>query len=115
MELELDAVFLTRLEWALAIRLVSVKRRVTFFRHLGLGELDDGPVDPSVFIWEEHARRKRVDSATTALLVGGMTGGRAVKRKKLVNHYAGNDLFQRCGNYGVEFTERMIEGRRWNS
>jgi hypothetical protein len=115
MELELDAISLTRQEWALSIRLIHVKERVTFFRHMDVGEVDDGPVDPSVFIWDSHARRKRVDSTTTALLVGSMTGGRSMKRKTLIKHYAENSLYQRCGEYGVEFTERMTEGRRWNS
>ena len=115
MELELDAMSLTHQEWALGIRLIHVKKRVTFFRHMDIGELDNGSVDPSVFVWESHARRKLVDSTTTALLVESMTGIRSIKRKTLINHYAENDLFQRCGNYGVEFTEKMIEGRRWNS
>ena len=111
-ELELDAVFLTRKEWAQAIRLIRVKRKVAFFRHLDSEYL---PRKSTNFVWGSHARRERFDSPTTALLVSSMTNNRAIKRKALINHYSENTLHQVCGEYGVEFTEKMIEGRIWNS
>ncbi|OQE31080.1 hypothetical protein PENFLA_c002G02090 [Penicillium flavigenum] len=114
-ELELDVVFLTRKEWAQAIRLICVKRKVAFLRHVDPGGMKYLFEEPTNFVWESHARRKRFDSPTTALLVSSMTGNRAIKRKALINHYSENTLHQICGDYGVEFTEKMIEGRRWNS
>lgn len=114
-ELELDVVFLTRKEWAQAIRLICVKRKVAFLRNLDPGVMKNLSEEPTNFVWESHARRKRFDSPTTALLVSSMTGNRAIKRKALINHYSENTLHQICGDYGVEFTEKMIEGRRWNS
>lgn len=114
-ELELDVVSLTRKEWAQAIRLICVKKRVAFFCQLDTENVTYVSGYPTNFVWESHARRKRFDSSTTALLASSMTGDRAIKRKALITHYSENTLHQRCGDYGVEFTEKMIEGRRWNS
>ncbi|CAG8908982.1 unnamed protein product [Penicillium egyptiacum] len=114
-ELELDVVSLTCKEWALAIRLIHVKKQVTFFFYLAPEDIGYVSRVPTNFVWGSHARRKRFDSPTTALLASSMTGNRAIKRKALVNHYYESTLRQRCGDYGVEFTEKMIEGRRRNS
>ncbi|KAJ5964495.1 uncharacterized protein N7479_004371 [Penicillium vulpinum] len=114
-ELELDVLSLTRKEWAHAIRLIRVKKRVVFFRQLDPYNIEYEPGDPINTVWGSHARRKRFDSPTTALLASSMTGDRAIKRKALITHYSENTLHQRCGDYGVQFIEKMIEGRKWNS
>ncbi|KAJ5373834.1 hypothetical protein N7517_005840 [Penicillium concentricum] len=114
-ELELNVLSLTRKEWAHAIRLIRVKKRVVFSRHVELDDGEYGTGYPTEFIWRSHARRKRFDSPTTALLTSSMTGDRAIKRKALLTHYSENTLHQICGDYGAEFTEKMIEGRIWNS
>ncbi|KGO69554.1 hypothetical protein PITC_000520 [Penicillium italicum] len=114
-ELELDVMSLTRKEWAQTIRLIHVKKRVVFFCHLDLDDIEDAPEDSADFIWESHALRKQFNSPTTALLASSMRGKRAIRRKALINHYSETTLQQRCGYYGVEFTENMIEGRNWIS
>ena len=111
-ELELDVVFLTRKEWAQAIRLISVKKQVTFLRQMNSEDIEYVTEDSWNLIWKWLVRRKRFDSPTTALLVSSMTGDRAIKRKVLINHYSESTLHQRCGDYGVEFTEDMINSRR---
>lgn len=94
-------VFLTPKEWAQAIRLICVKRKVAFFLHLDSGDMGYLSEEPTNFVWESHARRKRFDSPTTALLVSSMTDNRDIKRKTLVNHYPENTLHQIRGDYGV--------------
>ncbi|CAI7662310.1 unnamed protein product [Penicillium glandicola] len=112
-ELELDVMSLTRKGWARLIRLIRVKKRVAFFCHLELDGTKYRSRDGSTFVWESHALRKPFDSPTTALLASSMTGKRAIKRKALIHHYSENTLHQRCGDYGVEFIEWMVEGGRW--
>ncbi|KAI2723024.1 hypothetical protein CBS147326_8066 [Penicillium roqueforti] len=111
-ELELDVVFLTRKEWAQAIRLISVKKQVTFLRQMNSEDVDYVTEDSWNLIWKSHVRRKRFDSPTTALLASSMTGDRAIKRKVLLNYYSESTPHQRCGDYGVKFTEDMNKGRR---
>ncbi|CAI7660226.1 unnamed protein product [Penicillium palitans] len=114
-ELELDVLSLTRKDWAQAIRLIHVKKRVVFFYHLDLDDIASMSGYSRNLVWESHAMRKQFDSPTTGLLVSSMTGKRAIRRKALITHYSENTLHERCGDYGVEFTEKMIDGRMWNS
>ncbi|KAJ5503232.1 hypothetical protein N7463_006106 [Penicillium fimorum] len=114
-ELELDVLSLRCKGWAQAIRLIRVKKRVVFFRHMELDDGEYGTGYPPKFIWKSHAQSNRFDSPTTALLNSSMTGDRAIKRKVLLTHYSENTLHQICGDYGIEFIEKMIEGRIWNS
>ena len=101
-ELELDVVFLRKVEWALLIRMIRVKKVVVFSRHLGVEEVMEverrGADEKEVgWIWRSHANRVPVKTATTGLLVRSMMSDRACKSKTVKRHFAETSVMQRWG------------------
>lgn len=114
-ELELDLMAVTRFEWARLVRQIRVERRVVFSYHLSEEERDTGfdeREDPDSWVWGLHSRRQPFESPTTALIASSMVN-KVIKSKALKRHYAENSLSQRCGGYGEQFIEDLIEGRMW--
>ncbi|KAJ5788404.1 hypothetical protein N7457_003394 [Penicillium paradoxum] len=112
-ELELDVVALTRVKWARILRQVRVKKRVIFSYQLSEEEQDYAfyeREDPGAWVWGLHSRRKRFDSSTTALIASSMMD-KVIRTKDLARHYAQSTLSQRCGVYGAQFVQEIIEGR----
>lgn len=114
-ELELDVIALARLEWARIIRLIRVKKKVIFNYYLADDDDDDRVDDEGVciqWVWAHHGHRRAFESSTTALVASSMVKD-VIKTKALKRHYAENNLLQRCGEYGVNFTADMIQAREW--
>lgn len=97
MELGLDVMFLKRLDWALLIRLIRVKKRVIFSRHPVLGEIRPRRIQSLRYIWWSYSRRIVVNTPTTDLMAMSMMQSRALKSKTLKRHYAETTLPERYG------------------
>ena len=105
-ELELDVLFLKRLDESLLLRMVKAAKKVTFFRHPREEEivphqtrryrklviLDDTP-----WVWWSHSRRIPVFTPTTRLMESSMVGSRSSKAKEVKRHWAETDLRTRYG------------------
>ncbi len=99
-ELELDVVFLRKVEWALLIRMIRVKKLVVFSRHLGVAEVEERrgwDKKKAEWIWWSHANRVPVQTDTTDLLVRTMMSERAGKSKAMKRHFAETSVIQRWG------------------